>query len=64
MNPSLDEATLAYRPAGAAKAVGLSEREIYNLLSAGRIKAKRHGRAVLIPRAELQRFIDDLEASS
>ncbi len=55
---------LAYRPKDAARTVGLSEREVYNLLASGRIRAKKHGTATLILRDELQRFLDQLEDAS
>lgn len=62
MTALLDQ--LAYRPKTAAQIIGLSEREIYNLLTAGKIRAKKHGRAVLILRDELVRFLDQLEDAS
>lgn len=64
MTPRLDERTLAYRPKGAAQAIGLSTSEIYNLLAQGRIRAKKHGTATLILRDELQRFLETLDDAS
>lgn len=42
----------------AARILSLSESEIDNLRRAGRLQAKRHGKKVLFPVAELQRFVD------
>ncbi|GAY15538.1 helix-turn-helix domain-containing protein [Mycobacterium sp. shizuoka-1] len=42
----------------AARILSLSESEIDNLRRAGRLHAKRHGKKVLFPVTELERFVD------
>ncbi|UVF61217.1 excise [Mycobacterium phage DuncansLeg] len=44
----------------AARLLGLSLREVDNLRASGRLMAKKHGSKVLFPRAELERFVNDL----
>jgi excisionase family DNA binding protein len=44
----------------AAASVGTSEAFIRNEIKAGRLEARRAGRAVLIPVDELRRWADDL----
>ena len=46
--------------AEAARILSLSVPEIDNLRRAGRLQAKRHGKKVLFPIAELERFVTDL----
>ncbi|OYN81703.1 helix-turn-helix domain-containing protein [Mycolicibacterium sphagni] len=44
----------------AARILSLSESEIDNLRRAGRLQAKRHGKKVLFPIDELERFVANL----
>ncbi len=46
-----------------ASAVGLSESAIRTEIRLGRIEARRNGRAVLIPRTELERWAASLPAA-
>ncbi len=48
---------LTYREA--ATSIGLSERKLWQLVHDGKLKAKRTGRAVRIPVAEIERFLSD-----
>lgn len=52
--------TVAYSVKSAAQAAGSSRSEIYRLLAAGRLKAKKSGRKTLIPTGELHRWLNDL----
>jgi len=56
-----DEKTLV-RLRDAAASVGVSEAHIRNEIKAGRLEARRAGRAVLIPAGELRRWAGDLPA--
>jgi excisionase family DNA binding protein len=47
----------------AAASVGVSEAHIRNEIRAGRLEARRAGRAVLIPSEELRRWAGDLPAA-
>ena len=49
--------TIAYRPAEAAKAVGLSRSSFYELLKAGELRAFKVGAATLISADELRRWV-------
>jgi excisionase family DNA binding protein len=51
---------IAYRPADAAKAIGISRAYLYELIAAGRIRTCKLGAATLIERAELERFVAGL----
>ena len=46
---------LAYRPAEAARALGISKRTLYRRLAAGEIRSRLDGGVRLIPSAELER---------
>jgi len=48
---------LAVRPKTAAEAIGISVRTLYTLLKEGRIRSIKVERAVLIPVADLERFV-------
>lgn len=50
---------MAFSPAEAAEALGLSERKIRDLVARGELRARRIGTRVLIPREELQRLLRD-----
>lgn len=52
--------TLAYRPTGAAKALGISRGQLYVLLGRGDIAHRKMGKATLIERAELERYLTSL----
>ena len=52
--------TLLVRLTDAAATLGLSEAAIRNEIKAGRLEAKRAGRAVLVPADELRRWAGDL----
>lgn len=47
---------LAYSPAEAAAAIGVSRATIYNLLHRGELTARKVGRATRIARSELERY--------
>ena len=48
-------------PAEAARQLSLSRYTDYELVKAGRLRGRRFGRVILIPREELQRFTASLE---
>lgn len=48
---------LCVRPAEAARMLSLSKGTLYALITAGKIRSIRQGRAVLVPVAELKRYI-------
>lgn len=50
---------LALRKREAAAAVGISERTMHRLIERGEIRAKRTDGAVLVPVAELERWLND-----
>lgn len=49
-------ARLAYSPAEAAAAIGVSRATIYNLINRGELTARKVGRATRIARTELERL--------
>jgi excisionase family DNA binding protein len=50
---------LAYRPTQAARIIGVSRARIDELIRAGQIRARKpSARVTLIPRAELERWLD------
>lgn len=51
---------LTVRLADAAKALGISETAVRNEIKAGRLEARRLGRAVLVDARELRRFVENL----
>jgi excisionase family DNA binding protein len=55
----LDTERLAYRPEEAAHVLGLGRAKFYELLATSDIKTVKVGRATLIPRSELLRFIEE-----
>lgn len=55
--------TLLVRLTDAAAAVGVSEAAIRNEIKAGRLEARRLGRAVLVDANELRRWTNDLPAA-
>ena len=55
---------LSYRPAEAARAIGVSRETIFKLLERGQLKGFRVGSARLISAAELSRFLRDREESA
>jgi excisionase family DNA binding protein len=52
---------LMLTPAAAARELSLSRYTVYELLKARRLRARRFGRVLLIPRDELERFASSLE---
>lgn len=57
---------LGYRPADAAKVLGVARNTVYTYLRAGTLRAKKLGSATIIPAEELARFLnaaDDFEAT-
>lgn len=48
---------IAYRPAEAAKVLGLSRSTFYNLLKAGELHGFKVGAATLIPAEELRAWV-------
>jgi excisionase family DNA binding protein len=48
-------------PAEAARQLSLSRYTVYEELKAGRMRGRRYGRVILIPRGELERFASSLE---
>ena len=50
--------TIAYRPAEAAKAVGMSRSKFYQLLKSGEIRGFHLGTCHLIPEAELRAWVE------
>ena len=50
---------LAYRVSDAVRVSGLSKSLIYQLAAAGKINFSRIGRRTLVPRADLQRIIEE-----
>lgn len=60
--PPLDR--LAYRPGDAAIALGITRWMVDQLIARGEIISRKCGRATLIPRAELDRFIEGLPLSA
>lgn len=51
------ETRLTLRKSEAARALGISERTLHNLLKSGQIGSFKLNRAVLIPIAEIESFI-------
>jgi excisionase family DNA binding protein len=51
---------LALSPADAAKYLGLSKRTVSNLIIAGKLIARRHGRRTLVETASLREFLASL----
>ena len=49
---------LAYSPAEAAEALGVTRQHIYHLIERGAIRAVKLGRSARIPRAELERLLE------
>jgi excisionase family DNA binding protein len=50
---------LSYRPAEAAKALGVSRRKLYNLMNEGKLRSAKSGNARMIPREALLAFLAD-----
>jgi excisionase family DNA binding protein len=57
---AVTDAPIAYRPRDAALVLGVSRSRLYELIAAGEITARKCGAATLIPRSELERFINEL----
>ena len=54
---------LMYRPREAAHSLNVGLTTLYALMRDGNLKASKVGRATLIARAEIERFIDSLPAA-
>ena len=54
----------AYRPADAAKAIGVSRTHLYELIAAGKLKTYTEGRRRFIPRDELAKYVDEKLAAA
>jgi excisionase family DNA binding protein len=50
---------LAYRPAEAAKTLGVSRRKLYNLMNEGKLRSVKSGNARMIPREALMALLAD-----
>ena len=57
--PASSPEPLAYRVSDAVRVSGLSKSLIYQLAAAGKINFSRIGRRTLVPRADLQRIIEE-----
>jgi excisionase family DNA binding protein len=57
VNSSVAGGTVAYRPAEAGRAIGVSRSRIYELLAQGELTARKLGGATLILRSELERYV-------
>jgi excisionase family DNA binding protein len=60
-NPENSGLPLLLTPAEAARQLSLSRYTVYSELRAGRLRGRRFGRVILIPREELGRFAESLE---
>jgi excisionase family DNA binding protein len=61
METPTDSDALAYRPAQAASVLGISVSRLYELLASRQLHARKpSSRVTLIPRSELERFLDSL----
>lgn len=49
---------LAYSIPGAARAIECSERHIYNLVAAGKVRLVKSGRKSLIPASDLRALVE------
>jgi excisionase family DNA binding protein len=56
-----DSLPLLLTPSGAARELSLSRYTVYTLLKSNRLRGRKFGRVILIPRAELERFAASLE---
>lgn len=54
------DAPIAYRPREAARILGIGRSRFYELLAAGEIRARKLGHITLVPRAELERYLEQL----
>ncbi len=54
-----DENRLAYSPAEAARALGISERTMRTAIADARVRVVRIGARVLVPREELEALLRD-----
>ena len=62
MNTEYDKTTgkLLFSVKEFCEMVGIGRTTFYQEVKAGRIKAKKMGRSTLIPKSELERFIEEL----
>jgi excisionase family DNA binding protein len=59
--PDFSSLPLILSPTKAAHQLSLSRYTVYELIRSKRLRARRYGRILLIPRSELERFISTLE---
>ena len=57
-NVQITERQLAYSVSGAARAIDCSERHIYNLVTAGKLRMVKSGRKSLIPASDLRALVE------
>ena len=62
LDPENSGLPMLLTPAAAARQLSLSRYTVYSELKAGRLRGRRYGRVILIPRSELKRFAASLEA--
>lgn len=61
--PAVLDTQVAYRPRDAARVLGIGRSRLYELIAAGEIRARKVSPQItLIPRAELERYLDSLPA--
>ena len=60
-NPEKLGLPMLLTPAEAARQLSLSRYTVYADLRTGRLRGRRYGRVILIPRGELERFASSLE---
>jgi excisionase family DNA binding protein len=56
----LDGPQLAYRPADAARLLGISRSQLYNLFKAGVIRARKIRGSTVVLRADLEHYLASL----
>lgn len=54
----MEGSAAAMRPRDAAKYLAISETKLRQMVSSGQIQARRAGRCIIIPRAELDSFLN------
>jgi len=58
MNGREDRQSLLLRPRAAARELGLGREAVYQLIREGRLRCVRVGRRLLVPRTELEAFVE------
>lgn len=54
---------MAYRVSEAAEVLAISRSRFYELVAEGRIRTLKEGARTLVRRSELERYLDNLDAS-